>query len=191
MDSDGVRSVAMSNVLSAEKREQVVTLGRLGWPLRRIEAATGVRRETASGYLKAAGIAVRPPGGWGRLPAKPAKEATTDPAAGHVELPQAGWSPRASACEPYRELIEVELGRGRNGMAIWQDLVTDHGFAGSYESVKRFARKLRGARSPDASGIIQTGPGEDYVERRVMVSHTEEAVESFDCSPGVAKRVST
>jgi hypothetical protein len=69
----------MSNALSAEKREQVVALGRLGWPLRRIEEATGVRRETASGYLKAAGIAVRPPGGWGRLAAKPAKEATTDP----------------------------------------------------------------------------------------------------------------
>ena len=59
----------MSNVLSAEKREQVVALGRLGWPLRRIEEATGVRRETASGYLKAAGIAVRPPGGWGPLAA--------------------------------------------------------------------------------------------------------------------------
>src|SRR2546430_16945471 len=28
-------------------------------PLRRIEEATGVRRETASGYLKAAGIAIR------------------------------------------------------------------------------------------------------------------------------------
>jgi transposase-like protein len=36
-------------------------LGRLGWPLRRIEAATGVRRETASAYLKAAGIPVRLP----------------------------------------------------------------------------------------------------------------------------------
>ena len=63
----------MSNVLSEEKKKQVIALGQLGWPLRRIEKATGVRRETAAGYLKAAGIAVRPPGGWGRLsPAKPA-----------------------------------------------------------------------------------------------------------------------
>ena len=58
IDSDGVGSVGMSNVLSAEKREQVVALGRLGWSLRRIEQTTGVRRETASGYLKAAGFAV-------------------------------------------------------------------------------------------------------------------------------------
>ena len=69
----------MSNVLSEEKKQQVIALGRLGWPLRRIEQATGVRRETAGAYLKAAGIAVRPPGAWGRrAPAKPANEVTTD-----------------------------------------------------------------------------------------------------------------
>jgi hypothetical protein len=71
----------VSNVLSDEKKQQVIALGQLGWPLRRIEKATGVRGETATGYLKAAGIAVRPPGGWGRLPpAKPANNPTTDPA---------------------------------------------------------------------------------------------------------------
>ena len=69
----------MSNVLSDDKRQQILALGRLGWPLRRIEQATGVRRETAGAYLKAAGIAVRPPGGWGRRAlAKPANEVTTD-----------------------------------------------------------------------------------------------------------------
>lgn len=56
----------MSHVLSREKREQVIALGRLGWSLRRIEQATGVRRETAGDYLRAAGIALRRPGGWGR-----------------------------------------------------------------------------------------------------------------------------
>ena len=56
----------MSNVLTEEKRQQVLALGQLGWPLRRIEQETGVRRETASAYLKEAGIAVRPPRGWGK-----------------------------------------------------------------------------------------------------------------------------
>jgi hypothetical protein len=36
----------MSNVLSEAKKQQVIALGRLGWPLRRIEQETGVRRET-------------------------------------------------------------------------------------------------------------------------------------------------
>jgi integrase/recombinase XerD len=33
-------------------------LGKLGWPLRRIEQVTGVRRETASAYLKSVGVVV-------------------------------------------------------------------------------------------------------------------------------------
>ena len=70
----------MSNVLSEQKRQQVLALGRLGWPLRRIQQETGIRRETASTYLKAAGIAVRPPGGWGKRPpaSKPASEVSPD-----------------------------------------------------------------------------------------------------------------
>jgi transposase len=55
----------MGNVLSREKREQVIALGRLGWSLRRIEHATGVRRETASDYLRSSGIVIRSPGSWG------------------------------------------------------------------------------------------------------------------------------
>jgi hypothetical protein len=70
----------VSNVLNEEKRQQVLALGQLGWALRRIQQATGVRRETASAYLKAAGIAVRPPGGWGKRPptSKPANEMSPD-----------------------------------------------------------------------------------------------------------------
>ena len=41
----------MGNVLEKVKQEQVIALGRLSWSLRRIEAATGVRRETMAGYL--------------------------------------------------------------------------------------------------------------------------------------------
>src|SRR5438128_5057998 len=76
----------MANVLSAEKRQQVIALGRLGWSLRRIEEATGVRRETASVYLRAAGVVVRPPGRWGQPP-KPAIEVSTDSGAGPASNP--------------------------------------------------------------------------------------------------------
>jgi hypothetical protein len=68
----------VSNVLSEEKKQQVIALGRLGWSLRRIERAAHIRRETAGAYLRAAGIAVRPSGGWGRNAAKPAIEVSTD-----------------------------------------------------------------------------------------------------------------
>jgi hypothetical protein len=61
-----VPSVGMANVLSDEKKRQVIALGRPGWTLRRIQQVTAVRREAASSHLKAAGVAVRSPGGWGR-----------------------------------------------------------------------------------------------------------------------------
>src|SRR5437879_8545741 len=46
-------------------------------------------------------------------------------------------------------------------MAIWQDLVTDHGFPHGYQTVKRFVRKLRGAIAPEAAGSIWTAVGEE------------------------------
>jgi hypothetical protein len=200
----------MSNVLSDDKRQQIVALGRLGWSLRRIEQATGVRRETAGAYLKAAGISVRRPGGWGRKAkpaiqvitdstpakqdnsaletAKPAIEVTTDsnptmppnPAANKAEsakpaiqvttdsggtqgLPKNQPQARTlSSCEPYREFIQDALQRGRNATAIWQDLVTEHGFTHSYQSVKRFVNKLYPPElQQQARAVIVTDPGEE------------------------------
>jgi len=70
-------------------------------------------------------------------------------------------TPSASACEPFREFIEAELAKGRNAMAIWQDLVDGHGFGEKYASVKRFVRKLRGSSTPEARVVIETAPGEE------------------------------
>jgi hypothetical protein len=44
----------MGNVLGTDKKQQVIALGKLVWSLRRIQEVTGVRKETASTYLKAA-----------------------------------------------------------------------------------------------------------------------------------------
>lgn len=159
--------------MSEEKQKQVVALGQLGWSLRRIEKATGVRRETAAAYLKAASIAIRPPGGWGkRPPAKPANEVTADfePKQDEVAIIQTGADPPnpanevttdPSACAPYRELIEQALVLKRNAMSIWQQLVDQHGFSASYQSVKRFVRKLRGGTTAQACAVIETAPGEE------------------------------
>ena len=164
----------MGNVLEKAKQEQVIALGRLGWSLRRIEQATGVRRETAGGYLRSVGIALRTPGGWGRkAPPKPTTLATTclddsKPANEVITGFLSSWAVpahdgqrTASSSEPYREMIELELTRGRNAMGIYQDLVDGHGFTSSYQSVQRFVRKLRGAAAPEARVIIETRPGEE------------------------------
>ena len=152
----------MGNVLSEGKRQQVIALGRLGWPLRRIEAETGVRRETASAYLKAAGVPVRAERT--RRPPKPASGVSTDSGAAKPASREGVSTDSVgppSACEPYREVIAAALARGRNAVAIYQDLVDGHGFGAGYPSVKRFVRRLRQASPPAARAIIQTAPGEE------------------------------
>jgi hypothetical protein len=150
----------MSNVLSEHKRQQVLALGRLGWPLRRIEEETGIRRETASAYLKAAGIPVRRVGGRPKAWPPEAKPATTPEVSTDSVPIHPSRAPTASACEPYRELIVEALGRGRNAMAIWQDLVDAYGFTTRYASVRRFVAKLRGG-VVERRAIITTAPGEE------------------------------
>ncbi len=179
----------MANVLNKEKQDQVLALGRLGWALRRIEKATGVRRETASAYLRAAGIAVRPAGRWGRAPPNPANEVTADLGVNSAEALQLSNPANEvtadsqelahsdkSFASPFRELIEDQLARGRNAFGIYQQLVDQNGFTASYESVKRFVRALRKNAQPQAHPVIETAPGEegqvDYGEGP-MVRHPE------------------
>jgi hypothetical protein len=74
------------------------------------------------------------------------------PPPGIVDLlntpPPPGRAPAASACEPYREVIEAAVARGRDAMAIWRDLVDDHGFPAQYASVRRFVISPRGCGRP-------------------------------------------
>jgi len=165
----------MANVLKPEEQEQVRALGRLGWSLRRIQSSTGVHRDTVRSYLVAAGIRIRGERSrrLGREEPKPASQVTADPGAASKPASQvfpdsAGsalpsevlTSAAKSACEAHRDFIVSALDLGRNGKAIWQDLVDRHGFGGSYESVKRFVRKLQPSTLV-AHPRITTEPGEE------------------------------
>lgn len=156
----------MVNVLKKEQREQVVALGRLGWSLRRIESATGVRRETASQVFRLAGLPVRPAGRWGRTVAVVKAGAAAPPVTDAPAEPPGnapGVGPSASRCEAHREFVENSLDLGRNAVAIFQDLVDQHGFKASYKSVARFVTRVRRERGTitEPCGIIETPPGEE------------------------------
>ena len=190
----------MSNVLSEEKKQQVIALGKLGWPLRRIEQATGVRRETAGAYLKAAGIAVRPPGAWGRrAPAKPANEVTPDLAdskpANEVTptLACRFHLPRAIQRSSHQCLRAVPR-TDRAGAPSWtqcQGHLAGPGFR------SRIFRQLSDGEAfcsqasmesalPEAVGIIQTAAGEeaqvDYGSVRWCATRKAASTDERDCS---------
>ena len=117
---------------------------------------------------------------------KPATQVTTDSGITAAVKPAiqvtADSVATPSAAEPHRGFIEEGLARGRNAMGIWQELVDQRGFAGSYESVKRFVRKQRGNQSPEARAVILTAPGEEaQVDYGTAVQCSEKSIGNIIC----------
>jgi hypothetical protein len=106
---------------------------------------------------------------------------STDPAA-----VRPGRAPSASACEPYHELITEALARGRNAMAIWQDLVDRYRFTlrggvrerSLYDQVR--AGQIRGCSIAFQKGVCAyVGPVLEYRTARL----TEISICPSDRSP--------
>src|SRR5216684_1055980 len=113
--------MCMPNYLKMPKKSQVLALLELGWSYRRIEAETGVRRETVGRYDRA----------------RRGNAAKT--------FLGSALRPRFVAAI-YRTAITEKLDAGLSLQRIWQDLVEEYGYGASYESVKRFARTVAPTR---------------------------------------------
>ncbi len=162
--------------MSDDKKQQVLTLGRLGWSLRDIEDAVQVRRETASGYLKAAGIAVREPR-QRRLPpvgSNPAggKEVSTDLGADATANPASGeevstdFGADASAHPASGKEVSTDLGA---------DALTKPVRSGdvSNDSVVVIARPAPPERSPIASACEAH---RDFIEAALRVGRNAKVI---------------
>jgi transposase len=86
------------------------------------------------------------------LPEEPVLRAALGPA------PPAPRQP--STVEPYAEIVEHLLAQGCEMTAIHARLCEDHGYTGSYSSVRRFVRRLR-PQGPQVVIRVMTGPGEE------------------------------
>ena len=159
----------MPNYLQMPKQQQVLALLDLGWTYRRIEAETGVRRETVSRYDRVRrGNAAKtfpgsapPPG-----PAPPGETAVDDSNAAKTfagspanpaETFPGSDGRRRFAAAVYRAAITEKLDAGLSLQRVWQDLVEEYGYGASYESVKRFVRTLTPTRR--AVGVFHCAPG--------------------------------
>lgn len=148
----------MSNYLKVEKREQVRSLIALGWSDRRIAGEVGVHRETV-GKLRAA---------WKSKPAKVFAGSEAEARTSSDEAEQVSASKPAnvfagsvsrSVAAAYRGEIESKLQAGLTAQRIWQDLGEEFGYTASYESIKRFIRKLVPERR--LVGVMFSAPGEE------------------------------
>ena len=138
------------NVLKPHLQTTIATLLQSGTSQREIERVTGIDRKTIRTYQQryAAARSKSPGVATGSEPQIPPPR------------PPAGAQQTVSACEPYRAFIEAQLRLKRNFMAIYQDLVDQHGFGGAYNSVKRFAGGLRQG-APEQFDRLEFAPGEE------------------------------
>ena len=113
-----------------------------------------MHRETVARYMRLAEADAKPanptPGTAGEGGPKP-----VNPTAGNLGPP--------SLCESFRTDVVAKLDAGLSGHRIWQDLVAEHGFRGSYSSVKRYVRRL-GKASPPPFRRLECAPGEQAQE---------------------------
>ncbi len=130
----------MANQLKMAKVHTILTLRARGWSYRRIGRELGVHRETAARYARLAEAPPKSDSGDGadqdqpNLPARLGVQNRPNP--------PTGSGPRSQA-EPFRAFIIECLDQGLSCQRIWQDLKSEHAFEGSYDSIKRFARRLR------------------------------------------------
>jgi transposase len=146
------QSFAM-NELELSLQISIAVLKKSHWSQRAIARELGIDRGTVRKYFaseaKSAGEATA-----GSDPAKPAISipgSGTEPEA-NPAIPTAGVlapgpsAGRKSLCEGWATQIEAALGAGLSAQRIYQDLVTEHQFVGSYQSVKRFVHRLAATR---------------------------------------------
>ena len=73
--------------------------------------------------------------------------------------PKAPNPTQTSLTQPHEKKIKVWVGQGVQATTIYQALVEQFGFIGSYSSVRRKVQKIR-AKNPEASCVLDFAPGE-------------------------------
>mgnify|MGYP000917607212 CR=1 FL=1 len=156
----------MANELKVAMQQSILTLHEAGRSQRQIARLLGIDRETVARHIR-----LRQAGSKPAIPtagsSPPAESDPAIPTAGSglpgepkPAIPTAGSSGRRSQCEPLRERIQAGLESGLSAQRIWQDLAAESGFTGSYESVKRFARRLESSHGLPFRRM-ECGPGEE------------------------------
>ncbi len=158
----------MSNVLQVNHQEAIRSLQQKGWSKRRIARELGLHRNTVSRCVepeaKCTDISVAGSEESEKLKctSSTSKSIPGSPvsAEGKSDAKACAGAGRKSRCEPLAESIRAWMEAGLSAQRTYQDLVEECGFAGSYQSVKRFVRKLQEAQ-PERIWRMEAQPGEE------------------------------
>ena len=154
----------MTNFIKVSLQETIYNLYDRGWSNRRIARELKINRETVARYLALrSNPAISTPGFLEQT--QPKCTDSTSGSKGAIDLKPAistsGKSGgRKSLCVTFEGVINAKLELGLKAQRIYQDLVHENGFLGSYQAVKRFVRKLR-ATEPQRVFRMECQPGEE------------------------------
>jgi transposase len=160
----------MANRLKMAKIQSILSLHAQGWSRRRIARELGIDRETVSRYVRLdqqSAAMCELNGGGVSKPANapipgPGISTLVEPPFSAIEPagPASALPGRRSDCEPWRELILAKRDQGLSARRIYQDLTSEHAAAVSYDSVRRFLRRL-GRTRPLPFRRIECAPGQE------------------------------
>jgi len=151
----------MSNVLKVSYQETIRSLHQMGWSERRIARELGINRRTVKRHAsKCTNV---PTGNTEESGSKctivpTGAEPVLEPKC--AILPAGKTAGRQSQCEPFSEAIAGKIELGLSAQRIYQDLVEEHGFAGSYDAVKRYVGRFR-KDQPERVWRMECQPGEE------------------------------
>jgi transposase len=151
----------MANQLTVQTQDAIQRLRSGGWKIRRIAKELGISRNTVRQYLRAVSVSAQGPPSSESHPDPVQTDPPFDRRDGQIDpLSTAGKIGRKSLCEEHRAVIGLKVVRGLSAQRIFQDLVCEVGFGGSYESVKRYVGKLR-LTQPQLICRVEVQPGEE------------------------------
>ena len=171
----------MANFLKMDLIQVIQRLKSQGWSKRRMARELCIDRKTVRRYLRAdsksptistPGSLAEPSANLPTLPSSPSSEPVGAGNENHpfstlgdLAIPPVlegvyGKAGRPSVCQGHAESIRIKLELGLTAQRIYQDLVGEVQFSGSYQAVKRFVRQLKRA-SPVPIYRIEVQPGEE------------------------------
>lgn len=150
----------MANHLKMDKVQTILGLLKLKWSYRQIQRVTGIDRETIAKHDPArAKPAELPTGGETPFSQNPPNCPPEDRPSQSVVTSSAQRPSRSNAA-PFHDLIATKVATHLDAQRIFQDLKSEHDYSGSYDSVKRYIRHLRGVH-PEVFARIESAPGEE------------------------------
>lgn len=171
----------MANRLKMVQKELIFTLFSQDWSIRKINIATGIHRKTIAKYrdewqrlqnenspLNGQLSVSNPSPMNGRLSAQsvpPEQNKVPTDKVVHFQVPPGTQSKSKavtskSKAAAFHDVIIKKLNAGQSAKSIFQDIVTESNYAGSYDSIKRYVKKLKN-KHPKLYARIETPAGEE------------------------------